>query len=76
MMSDATSFSAAPVLSLRGVERHYKSGDRTLHVLRGVEGVAFVHLDKQDIVRHPLVKRIVKAYDISEGIADDEGAVE
>ena len=37
MMSDATSFSAAPVLSLRGVERHYKSGDRTLHVLRGVD---------------------------------------
>jgi len=46
------------------------------HVLRGVEGVAFVHLDKQDIVRHPLVKRIVKAYDISEGVADDEGADE
>ena len=35
MMSDATS--TAPVLSLRGVERHYKSGDRTLHVLRGVD---------------------------------------
>lgn len=26
-----------PVLSLRGVERRYKSGDRTLHVLRGVD---------------------------------------
>ncbi len=26
-----------PVLSLRNVERHYKSGDRTLHVLRGVD---------------------------------------
>ncbi len=37
MMSDATSSTAAPVLSLRGVERHYKSGDRTLHVLRGVD---------------------------------------
>ncbi len=37
MMSEATPFSAAPVLSLRGVERHYKSGDRTLHVLRGVD---------------------------------------
>ena len=35
-MSDATT-STAPVLSLRGVERHYKSGDRTLHVLRGVD---------------------------------------
>lgn len=26
-----------PVLSLRGVERQYKSGDRMLHVLRGVD---------------------------------------
>jgi lipoprotein-releasing system ATP-binding protein len=33
-MTDAPSRS--PVLSLKGVERHYKSGDRMLHVLRGV----------------------------------------
>jgi lipoprotein-releasing system ATP-binding protein len=26
-----------PVLSLKNVERHYKSGDRTLHVLRGID---------------------------------------
>ncbi len=37
-------------------------------VLRGVDGVAFVHLEKQDIVRHPLVQRIVDAYDESEGL--------
>jgi phosphate starvation-inducible PhoH-like protein len=37
------------------------------HVLRGVDGVAFVTLEKQDIVRHPLVQRIVNAYDESEG---------
>ena len=38
MMSDAAATSlTSPVLSLRGVERHYKSGDRTLHVLRGVD---------------------------------------
>jgi lipoprotein-releasing system ATP-binding protein len=29
--------STAPVLSLQGVERFYKSGDRTLHVLRGID---------------------------------------
>src|SRR5262245_26220664 len=29
--------SPKPVLSLRGVERNYMSGDRTLHVLRGVD---------------------------------------
>ena len=26
----------SPVLSLKGVTRHYKSGDRDLNVLRGV----------------------------------------
>jgi phosphate starvation-inducible PhoH-like protein len=32
-------------------------------VLRGVEGVAFVTFDERDVVRHPLVQRIVKAYE-------------
>ncbi|MGD0093628.1 MAG: PhoH family protein [Planctomycetota bacterium] len=36
-------------------------------ILHGVDGVAFVALDKRDIVRHPLVERIVNAYDASEG---------
>ena len=38
-----------------------------LEVLRNVEGVAFVRLERQDIVRHPLVQRIVDAYGESEG---------
>jgi len=36
------------------------------HVLRDVDGVAFVTLEKQDIVRHPLVQRIVNAYEFEE----------
>ena len=32
-------------------------------VLRGVEGIAFVDFNDKDVVRHPLVQRIVKAYD-------------
>ena len=32
-------------------------------VLKGVEGIALVHFDDKDVVRHPLVQRIVKAYD-------------
>lgn len=32
-------------------------------VLKGVEGIAFVNFDDRDVVRHPLVQRIVKAYD-------------
>ena len=31
-------------------------------VLEGVEGLAILHLDAQDVVRHPLVSRIVGAY--------------
>jgi phosphate starvation-inducible PhoH-like protein len=34
-----------------------------LHVLRGVKGVAFTHFDAADVVRHPLVQRIVQAYE-------------
>jgi phosphate starvation-inducible PhoH-like protein len=31
--------------------------------LRDIEGLAIVHLDQSDIVRNPLVTRIVKAYE-------------
>lgn len=34
-----------------------------VHRLRSVEGLAIVHLDQTDIVRNPLVTRIVKAYE-------------
>jgi phosphate starvation-inducible PhoH-like protein len=34
-----------------------------LEVLRDVEGVAFQYFDARDVVRHPLVQRIVKAYE-------------
>jgi phosphate starvation-inducible PhoH-like protein len=32
-------------------------------VVSGIEGIAIVHFDKTDVVRHPLVQRIVVAYD-------------
>ena len=35
----------------------------SLQVLRGVSGVAFNHFDAADVVRHPLVQRIVLAYE-------------
>jgi phosphate starvation-inducible protein PhoH and related proteins len=38
-----------------------------INVLRGVEGVAFAFFDAQDVVRHPLVQRIVKAYEAQSG---------
>ncbi|MCP5271644.1 MAG: PhoH family protein [Burkholderiaceae bacterium] len=33
------------------------------HVLQNVEGVGFTHFGADDVVRHPLVARIVRAYD-------------
>ena len=34
-----------------------------LHRLRDIERIAIVHLDEHDIVRHPLVQQIVRAYE-------------
>jgi phosphate starvation-inducible PhoH-like protein len=34
-----------------------------LRVTGGVDGVIAVMFDERDVVRHPLVQRIVKAYD-------------
>lgn len=34
-----------------------------LEVLKGVEGIASVTFDDKDVVRHPLVQKIVKAYE-------------
>ncbi len=32
-------------------------------ILKGVEGISFVHFDETDVVRHHLVQRIVRAYE-------------
>jgi phosphate starvation-inducible PhoH-like protein len=36
-------------------------------VLKGVEGIEFVHFSEVDVVRHPLVQEVVRAYDAFEG---------
>jgi phosphate starvation-inducible PhoH-like protein len=35
-------------------------------ILQGVKGVSFIHLEQSDVVRHPLVARIISAYDKKE----------
>ncbi len=43
---------------------HRPSGLATAErVLAGVEGVAFCYFDQRDVVRHPLVQKIVEAYE-------------
>ena len=32
-------------------------------ILKDVEGIGFVMLDQNDVVRHPLIKKIIQAYD-------------
>jgi phosphate starvation-inducible protein PhoH and related proteins len=47
-----------------------------IDVLPGVEGVAFTHFTSRDVVRHPLVQRIVQAYErrALRGAAQNPGA--
>jgi phosphate starvation-inducible PhoH-like protein len=49
-----------------------QSGLRTvIDILRGVRGIAFTMFNSRDVVRHPLVQRIVQAY---EAKSPDDGA--
>lgn len=44
--------------------KHQKSGlVEAKQVLEKVRGIAFTHFDAEDVVRHPLVQRIVNAYE-------------
>ncbi|MGH8123459.1 MAG: PhoH family protein [Rudaea sp.] len=44
--------------------RHIKSGLRdAIDVLREVDGISFTFFTAKDVVRHPLVQRIVRAYE-------------
>jgi phosphate starvation-inducible PhoH-like protein len=48
------------------------SGLRTvIDILRGVRGIAFTMFSSRDVVRHPLVQRIVQAYEAG---APDDGS--
>jgi phosphate starvation-inducible protein PhoH and related proteins len=42
-------------------------------VLRRVHGVAFTHFTAADVVRHPLVARIVEAYERDRGEQETRG---
>ncbi|MEM6793919.1 MAG: PhoH family protein [Acidobacteriota bacterium] len=46
---------------------------QALRVLSGVRGIGFVHFEKSDVVRHPLVQRIVAAYERQDAEREAEG---
>ena len=37
------------------------------NILRDVDGLDFIHLSERDVVRNPLVQRIVQAYEQQDG---------
>ncbi len=51
--------------------RHQKSGLReSVSILEGVQGISFTTFTKHDVVRHPLVQKIVEAYENHSADAD------
>ena len=46
------------------LERHKKSGlVHAVEKLRDIEGISFVEFSEKDVVRHPLVKKIIRKFD-------------
>ena len=44
--------------------KNMRSGiDKALRILKNVDGIAHIELNEEDVVRHKLVKAIIKAYD-------------
>ena len=44
--------------------RNQRSGlDKAIRILQNINGIAHIQLDEEDVVRHRLVKAIIKAYD-------------
>jgi len=44
-----------------------------IEVLNGVSGISFTHFGAKDVVRHPIVQRIVEAYDAAERRIEKSG---
>jgi phosphate starvation-inducible PhoH-like protein len=47
-------------------KKHDSGLHQAMRILAGIEGISIIKFDERDIVRHKLVKRIVKAYDNEE----------
>lgn len=43
---------------------------KAIHILRHISGIAHIELDGEDVVRHRLVKEIIKAYDMANQVEE------
>lgn len=51
-----------------------KSGLReAMRILKGIDSIGFVHLSEEDVVRHPVVKKIIAAYKVEDQRMREEG---
>ena len=50
-------------LGVPGLAGHLTGLIEALNVVRHIDGIAFIHFDERDVVRHPLVQSIISAYD-------------
>jgi phosphate starvation-inducible protein PhoH and related proteins len=51
-------------LSQIDLPKNQKSGlDKATRILKNIDGIAHIELDEEDVVRHRLVKAIIRAYD-------------
>jgi phosphate starvation-inducible PhoH-like protein len=59
-------------MSQTDLPKHIRSGLKdAVDVLRGVDGISFSFFGARDVVRHPLVARIVRAYDARDNVNSD-----
>ncbi len=55
--------------------RHQKSGlTEAQRILKDIDGIHFAYFNESDVVRHPLVGRIIRAYDSTDAATEAKNA--
>ena len=53
--------------------RHQQSGlIQAMHILNGIKGISIIQLDNNDVIRHKLVTKIIRAYERNSDIPHNE----
>ena len=61
-------------LSQVDLPKNQRSGlDKAIRILRNIDGIGHVELDEEDVVRHRVVKAIIRAYDREREKQDNHG---